>query len=42
MRVPPLEIGPSGSAEVIEELAGRVRATGIGSRALSLAGAAFA
>jgi hypothetical protein len=47
MRVLPSADGSSGSAEPVEELAGRMRATGAGARSLgarwlSLSGAAFA
>ena len=47
MRVLSSADGPSGSAEPVEELAGRVRAPGAGARSpgarwLSLSGAAFA
>ena len=47
MRVLPSADGPSGSAEPVEELAGRVRATGagapsLGARWLSLSVAALA
>ena len=47
MRGLPSAVGSSGSAEPVEELAGRMRATGAGARSLcarwlSLSGAAFA
>lgn len=47
MRVLPSADGSSGIAELVEELAGRLRATGAGARSLcarslSLSGAAFA
>ena len=47
MRVLPSAAGTSGSDEPVEELAGRIRATGAGARSfcarwLSLSGAAFA
>lgn len=47
MRVLPSADGSSGSAEPVEELSARLRATGVGARSLcarwlSLSGAAFA
>jgi hypothetical protein len=47
MRVLPSAEGSTGSAELVEDLAGRVRATGAGARSLgarwlSVSGAAFA